>query len=125
VIFVGLAKSGKLYASRSDEETRILSTNTTSFTVASAFVIFTTSTHEVLFAPIASLPKVFEQAEGTVKEVPADWETRKVERGSRIVLAVPSSMSLVLQMPRGNLETINPRPLVMQVVKQDLDAWVY
>jgi len=33
-------------------------------------------------------------------------------------------MSLVLQMPRGNLETINPRPLVMEVVKQDLDAWV-
>ncbi|KAH0829046.1 IKI3 family-domain-containing protein [Lanmaoa asiatica] len=31
-------------------------------------------------------------------------------------------MSLVLQMPRGNLETINPRPLVMKVVKADLDA---
>ncbi len=30
-------------------------------------------------------------------------------------------MSLVLQMPRGNLETINPRPLVMEIVKQDVD----
>ncbi|PSS15418.1 hypothetical protein PHLCEN_2v3256, partial [Hermanssonia centrifuga] len=30
-------------------------------------------------------------------------------------------MSLVLQMPRGNLETINSRPLVMEIVKQDVD----
>jgi elongator complex protein 1 len=35
---------------------------------------------------------------------------------------VPSAMSLVLQMPRGNLETINPRPLVMKVLKDNLDA---
>lgn len=121
-IFVGLAKSGKLYASRSYEETRILSGNTTSFTLASTFVIFTTNTHEAIFAPITSLPGVFAQAEDAVKNIPAEWEKRKVERGSRIVVAVPSSMSLVLQMPRGNLETINPRPLVMEVVKQDLDA---
>lgn len=53
--------------------------------------------------------------------MPSEWTIRKVERGSRIVVAVPSSMSLVLQMPRGNLETINPRPLVMEVVKHDLD----
>lgn len=32
-------------------------------------------------------------------------------------------MSLVLQMPRGNLETINPRPLVMEIVKQDIDRY--
>lgn len=57
-----------------------------------------------------------------VKEAAKGWSSRKVERGSRIVTAVPSTMSLVLQMPRGNLETINPRPLVMEVVKQDLDA---
>lgn len=121
-IFVGLAKSGKLYASRSFEETRVLSTNTTSFTLASAFVIFTTNTHEAVFAPIASLPGVFAQEGETPKDLPAEWERRKVERGSRIVVAVPSAMSLVLQMPRGNLETINPRPLVMEVVKADLDA---
>ena len=51
-------------------------------------------------------------------------EKRRVERGSRIVTVVPSTMSLVLQMPRGNLETINPRPLVLEVVKSDLDASV-
>ncbi|CAA7260510.1 unnamed protein product [Cyclocybe aegerita] len=124
-LYLGLAKSGKLYASRSDDETRTASNNATSFAIASSFVIFTTTTHEATFAPIVSLPKLFEQAEGATKEVSADWPVRKVERGSRIVVAVPSSMSLVLQMPRGNLETINPRPLVMEVVKQDLDAGNY
>ncbi|KAF8911562.1 IkappaB kinase complex IKAP component [Gymnopilus junonius] len=124
-LYVGLAKSGKLYVSNSDEETRTISTNAMSFAIASGFVIFTTNSHEATFAPISRLPKLFEQEEGAAKEVPADWPTRKVERGSRIVVAVPSAMSLVLQMPRGNLETINPRPLVMEVVKQDLDAGNY
>jgi elongator complex protein 1 len=57
------------------------------------------------------------------EEVPSyetDWETRRVERGSLIVAACPSSMSLVLQMPRGNLETVYPRPLVLAVVRQDV-----
>lgn len=43
-----------------------------------------------------------------------------MERGSRIVVAVPSAMSLVLQMPRGNLETISPRPFVLEVVRADV-----
>ena len=119
-----MAKTGKLYVSPSKDETKILSTNATSFSIASGFVIFTTTTHEALFAPVTSLSSLFDAAaeSGAPKEVPADWSVRKVERGSRIVVSVPSSMSLVLQMPRGNLETINPRPLVMEVVKQDLDA---
>jgi uncharacterized membrane protein len=124
VLYIGLAKSGKLYASKSDDETRIVSKNVTSFAIASGFLIFTTTLHEAIFGPIALLPKVFEHADAA-KEIPTDWATRKVERGSKIVVAVPSSMSLVLQMPRGNLETINPRPLVMTVVKQDLDAYVF
>jgi elongator complex protein 1 len=51
-----------------------------------------------------------------------EWDRRRVERGSRIIIAVPSTMNLVLQMPRGNLETISPRPLIMEVVKKDLDV---
>lgn len=49
---------------------------------------------------------------------------RAVERGSKIVTVVPSATSLVLQMPRGNLETICPRPLVLRVVRLDLDRCV-
>jgi len=131
--YIGLSKTGKIYVSKSKNTCSLLSTSAISLAVVCEFIIFTTTTHEALFVPITSLPSLLAESDtqsihvsertilGLPKEIPMLWSTRKVERGSRIVVAVPSSMSLVLQMPRGNLETINPRPLVMEVVKQDLD----
>lgn len=52
------------------------------------------------------------------------WEERRVERGAKIVVASESEMSLVLQATRGNLETVYPRPMVLQVVKRDVLAQV-
>lgn len=124
-VYTGLGSSGKLFITYSDAEARVVAANITSFTVGSGFLIYTTSTHEAIFASFDSLRTWLETTDDEPKETPAvEWPTRKVERGSRIVVAVPSAMSLVLQMPRGNLETINPRPLVMEVVKQDLDECV-
>ncbi|KNZ72380.1 Elongator complex protein 1 [Termitomyces sp. J132] len=124
-IFVGLGSSGKLHIS-SGETHHVLATNATSFTVASGFVVFTTTAHDARFVPVMSLDGLLvESRDAEVKQEKVDWETRRVERGSRIVVAVPSAMTLVLQMPRGNLETINPRLLVMEVVKQDIDAGNY
>lgn len=124
-VFISLAKSGRLYATRTTYEPITVASNATSFTVASGFLIYTTTTHEAIFAPLVSLDRLIGQnlnhALEAVKEAAKEWPTRKLERGSRIVTVVPSAMSLVLQMPRGNLETINPRPLVMEVVKKDLD----
>ena len=50
---------------------------------------------------------------------------RPVERGSLIVTAIPSSSSIVLQMPRGNLETICPRPLVLLQIRTALSNKEY
>ncbi|KAH6910413.1 pol II transcription elongation factor [Coprinopsis sp. MPI-PUGE-AT-0042] len=123
-VFLGLAKAGKLYISSGPDSCRILASNVNSFTIASGFVVFTTTAHESRYAPLAELLQLLETSENDTssKEITEKWVDRKLERGSRIVVAVPSNMALVLQMPRGNLETINPRPLVMQVVKQDLDT---
>jgi len=121
VIYVGLGSSGKLYIA-SSLFSHMLVSNATSFAIASGFVIYTTTAHDVTFAPFDALQTLLAAPDGGSKDAAADWPTRRVERGSRIVVAVPSSMSLVLQMPRGNLETINPRPLVTEIVKQDLDA---
>ncbi|KAA1476949.1 Elongator complex protein 1 [Dentipellis sp. KUC8613] len=116
-LFIGLARSGELLAATTDPEhrTRSLARNANSFTIAADFVIYTTTAHEAHFVPVNCLRRQDEIVD----------ETRRVERGARIVTAVPSTMSLVLQMPRGNLETINPRPLVMRVVKQDIDVGKY
>jgi elongator complex protein 1 len=122
-LYIGLGAYGKLHVTGAEHEPKILAPNATSFTIASEFVIYTTSAHDAWFVPLNVLHTVLSATDHEFKNVASTWETRKVERGSRIVVAVPSSMSLVLQMPRGNLETINPRPLVMEVVKQDLNAY--
>ncbi|KAG6918878.1 hypothetical protein DXG01_010942 [Tephrocybe rancida] len=127
IVYIGLGSSGKLHLV-AGEAHHVLAANVTSFTIASGFVIFTTTAHEARFVPTRSLSALLVESQAVnveAKQEKPEWETRRVERGSRIVVAVPSAMSLVLQMPRGNLETINPRPLVMEVVKQDIDAGDY
>ncbi|KAL1687873.1 IKI3 family-domain-containing protein [Schizophyllum commune] len=120
---IGLARSGRLYANISGSpDSKTVATNATSFAVASGFLVFTTTAHEAVFAPVADLTDA--EADDLSKKS-TEWEKRRVERGSRIVVAVPSAMNLVLQMPRGNLETISPRPFVMAVVRQDLDRGEY
>lgn len=136
-LFVGLSAEGKIYTAIPNAESTLLASNVNSFTIASGFVIFTTTSHDVQFAPLESVVAILTSGQGNdVLSLTGDenktgelasqaWQKRRVERGSRIVTAVPSTMSLVLQMPRGNLETINPRPMVMEVVKSDLDAGLW
>jgi elongator complex protein 1 len=47
-----------------------------------------------------------------------DERCRSIERGGRLVTAIPTKMSLVLQMPRGNLETIYPRAMVLAGIRR-------
>lgn len=44
------------------------------------------------------------------------YEPRSVERGARIVSIMPSQPMAVLQMPRGNLEGIYPRALILRFI---------
>lgn len=122
-LFIGLTSSGKLYVADELGDCHLLASNANSFTIASGFLVYTTTAHVAQLASLTSLVALLKKvADGEpVKDEDTKWETRRVERGSRIVTAVPSTMSLILQMPRGNLETINPRPLVMEIVKQDID----
>jgi elongator complex protein 1 len=58
------------------------------------------------------------------KAHPFDESVRRVERGSQIVISVADDTKLILQMPRGNLETIHPRALVLTAVRKHLDRYV-
>jgi elongator complex protein 1 len=120
----------------------VLASDATSLARAGAFIVWTSATHEAVFAPVAEVNALafgagaFAEGSGkdgmdvsdsdtkNPKDVMASWERRRVERGARIVVAVPSATALVLQMPRGNLETVHPRALVMEVVKRDVEAYV-
>ena len=117
-----LSTSGKLIASTlsSPSSTHTVSTGVTSFVLSPDFLIYTTSSQYSHYAP---LPVLAGTLEG--EAVPAyqrEWETRRVERGAILVAASPSEMSLVMQMPRGNLETVYPRPLVLAEVRREVLA---
>ncbi|KAH9935182.1 IkappaB kinase complex IKAP component [Epithele typhae] len=102
-----------------------LASNVNSFTLTPGFLIYATTAHLAHFAPIKTLVATLARAAEAPDNPVPEFETRRVERGSRIVTTVPSAMNLVLQMPRGNLETISPRPLVLEVVHQDIASGNY
>lgn len=103
----------------------------TSFTLTSSFLIYTTTAHFAHFAPLVTLERLANGDDGAGGSAGGagggsemKWEERRVERGAKIVVASESEMSLVLQATRGNLETVYPRPMVLQVVKRDVLAQV-
>ncbi|KAJ9111710.1 hypothetical protein QFC19_001070 [Naganishia cerealis] len=102
----------------SDGAPYVVARDSTSMTVSSTYLIYTTTTHESRYAPLSVIRQLINGESVSDKE--KAWESRRVERGSQIVTVVPSAMSLILQMPRGNLESVNPRPLVLEVVKRDV-----
>ena len=105
---VGLAHNGRLYVGRD-----AVASDATSFVITDRLIVWTSTTHEVKF---------IERGQAAIQSSPL---SRRVERGSRIVTAIPTAMALVLQMPRGNLETIYPRPMVLAVVRAALDNREY
>lgn len=120
-IVFALSDTGKLFAANlQSRESVELATNVNSFTLSPDTVMYTTTAQSSHYASLASVAQVLDgELLSTAQQV---WESRRVERGAIAVVSCPSSMSLVLQMPRGNLETIYPRPLVLAVVRRDIIA---
>ncbi|GAA5832721.1 hypothetical protein JCM11251_005735 [Rhodosporidiobolus azoricus] len=127
-VLIALAPSGRLYGS-----SRQIASDATSFVLTPDFLIYTTFAHEAKFVPLFTLSSTSggeaytesfarRAAGGGAAGEGGGTVKRAVERGSRIVSVVPSTTSLVLQMPRGNLETVCPRPLVVRVVRGFLDS---
>jgi elongator complex protein 1 len=123
-----LSSSGKLVvstlssasSSSGPSSSHTLASGVTSFVLSPDFCIYTTSSQ---YSHYASLPVLNAILQGEdVAAYEKEWETRRVERGSLLVCASPSEMSLVMQMPRGNLETVYPRPLVLAEVRREVLA---
>lgn len=58
-------------------------------------------------------------------EPETDERCRSIERGGKLVTIMPTAYSVVLQMPRGNLETIFPRALVLEGIRRSIDTKDY
>ncbi|CBX92067.1 similar to elongator complex protein 1 [Plenodomus lingam JN3] len=116
VLAFGLTKSGILYAND-----RVLARNCTSFVVTSAHLIFTTTQHLLKFVHLSTA----EELEVPADEPQKDERCRSIERGAKLVAVMPTVYSVVLQMPRGNLETIYPRALVLAAIRRNIEAEQY
>ncbi|OQS01719.1 RNA polymerase II elongator complex subunit [Achlya hypogyna] len=80
-----------------------------SFHVSHGYLMITTlGAH-----PTLQLYKLSDLAEDATLPV----HSQPVERGARLVTAVPHKADVVLQMPRGNLEVVVPRPLLLTLVQ--------
>lgn len=102
---------------------RTLATDCNSFAVHDAFVVCCSVQHVLCLLDRCATPEGLQYR--TAKRHAYDHAVRAVERGSRIVALPRQGTGVVLQMPRGNLEAVVPRPLVLHRCYTLLDAGHY
>ncbi|KTW29713.1 hypothetical protein T552_00920 [Pneumocystis carinii B80] len=111
-----LSDTGKLFAND-----HLISNNCTSFICCKEYLIFTTTLHLVKFVKLTSKVEDF--------IIPSDEATNKnirsIEKGAIIISVIPSITALIFQMPRGNIETIYPRALVLSSVYKLIELKKY
>ena len=104
----------------------LISSECTSFFVHEDYLMFTTSSHKLCFiskcTSVLDLEKPKSGSDSNLKNVRM---FRSVERGARLIVVTPNDTKTIMQLPRGNLEIIHPRPLVLSLVKYDLDHGNY
>ncbi|KAI8144910.1 IKI3 family-domain-containing protein [Fennellomyces sp. T-0311] len=117
-VVIGLTERGKLYGND-----RLLSGECTSFFLRNDWLALTTTSHTARFLPLEAKYDDFKLSDNTPDA--HDESYRRVERGAKIVLATQGKPSLILQMPRGNLETVSPRAFVLAQIREDLKNLSY
>ncbi|WKX92800.1 hypothetical protein Q1695_010665 [Nippostrongylus brasiliensis] len=89
---------------------QLLASSVTSYLVSDDICIYITLQHKMHLVSLT-----------TRQQLGAE---RAVELGS-VLIACTSETGVVMQMPRGNLETIHPRPFVIRVIKRLIDSGKY
>ncbi|XP_030323121.1 elongator complex protein 1 isoform X1 [Calypte anna] len=102
-----------------------VASNITSFATYNEFLLVTTNSHTCQCFCLKNLSVKALQAGLSSAAAPNSETLRKVERGSRIITIVPQDTKVVLQMPRGNLETVHHRALVLAQIRKWLDRLMF
>ncbi|XP_053284778.1 elongator complex protein 1 isoform X2 [Pleuronectes platessa] len=114
---LGLTDRSHLYAGDTE-----LASNVSSFAVCNNFLLITTHSHTCRCLHLSILTVKGLQTALSSDGGQNDETLRRVERGSRIVTVVPQDTKVILQMPRGNLETVHHRALVLAQLRKWLDG---
>mmetsp|Transcript_12812 Transcript_12812/g.38772 ORF Transcript_12812/g.38772 Transcript_12812/m.38772 type:complete len:1472 (-) Transcript_12812:149-4564(-) len=121
VVLISRSQSNKLFV-----DGHLASNFCTSFTLHPNFVLFTTMKNNLHFITRDHIPRVETLSRYlTLNENKYDDSIRTLERGAELVTVSPSQIRVVLQMPRGNLEAIYPRALVVTTSKRLIAAHQY
>ncbi|KAL9647016.1 hypothetical protein ABK040_013870 [Willaertia magna] len=119
-VVVGLSQKGVLYINSHN-----VVSNCSSIAVTDQFLLFTTLSHKLR---IINLHLSVYDAVDIASSGPSskyDETFRDLERGARLVCAIPSDLNVILQMPRGNLEGITPKALVLSRIRSLLNGLEY
>lgn len=116
-LVLGLTDRSHLYAGNYK-----LASGVSSFTVCNDFLLVTTHSHHCRCLHLTSLSIKDLQTALAAEGSQNDETLRRVERGARIVTVVPQDTRVILQMPRGNLETVHHRALVLAQLRKWLDS---
>lgn len=109
---IGLMNTGKLYI-----DSKLISQGVTSMLITDGFLLYTTAQHQLKFFHLHN-PNILDDNEIKEEFFEHDERIRNIERGSTLVNSIPSKSSVILQAPRGNLETIYPRIMVLNDVRR-------
>ncbi|KAL7546751.1 hypothetical protein ACHAWF_010084 [Thalassiosira exigua] len=118
-LIIGLSSRYRLYCGE-----RLVSSASSSFAISLQHKFLTHVTigsrPELRFLPLSSLSD-FDPLMGSDENMALDgYEPRNVERGARIVAIFQLKPSMIVQMPRGNIETLSPRALVLPYVMKKI-----
>ncbi|XP_066576528.1 elongator complex protein 1 isoform X2 [Amia ocellicauda] len=102
-----------------------LASNISSFVLYDDFLLLTTHSHTCRCLSLNETSVKGLQSALSCESGQNDETLRRVERGSCIITVIPQDTRLVLQMPRGNLETIHHRALVLAQVRKWLDRLLF
>jgi elongator complex protein 1 len=123
-LVVGLSSRSRLYC-----QDRLLADAASSFILSPAhhFLCYATAdTRSLLkFLPLKELHNFDPLMGSDENHLLEGYEPRNVERGTRLVAILPKNPMAILQMPRGNMEGIYPRALVLPFVMSNIDQKEY
>ncbi|NXE54820.1 ELP1 protein, partial [Casuarius casuarius] len=102
-----------------------VASNITSFATYNEFLLVTTNSHTCQCFCLKDMSVKALQTGLSSAAVPNNETVRNVERGSRIITIVPQDTKVVLQMPRGNLETVHHRALVLAQIRKWLNRLMF
>lgn len=146
----GITSNGKLFVGQ-----RLLCSGATSILLSDKYLLYTTAQHELKFMHLEDNESLLDETKPLelpieISQIEQDQEinnsvygseqrqeqqqpqkqiyderTRMIERSSWLVSVIPSQSSVTLQAPRGNIETIFPRIMVLSEVRDAIKKCQY